>query len=313
MSHLFCIIQEGYEADIEEDDDTDKAVVTSPAVSFVERPVRQRHRERHRRFFHRFSDKVLVEFGTMLGVLCGPKDFVSFARTCRRMYRLLMLSPDVVSSVIEMRLAYFVSHPPKALARQATRAMYSLWSTATRITTLEQVALYEELYGWGMLNPWKNRIHFAPLKAGGHDRIAWSCGAMSEGGNFQINVIWEILKSHPKVSVHCDVHGSPLMSDDMAMKATVIYGEIFLEDLAGSEFAGRISYSPWGKRATQNVQSHSLQEEEEMLGVIVVEFYFRMRTPTGGIMEFPQRRQALHKGIYPGGYERNTSPKATLG
>jgi hypothetical protein len=93
----------------------------------------------------------------------------------------------------------------------------------------------------------------------------------------------------------------------------VIYGEIFLEDLAGSEFAGRISYSPWGKRATRNFQSHSLQEEEDMLDVIVVEFYFRMRTPTGVIMEFPQRRQALYKGIYPGGYERNTSPKATLG
>lgn len=329
MSHLFTFVEDGYEAD---DDDIvgvddsydsfDDAVVSSSssptAASLVEprtpTPCRQQEQSPHGHHLSPWDmlpDNVLIDVGMEVAALCGPKSFVTLAQTCRRMHGLLMSQQEAVSTAIELRLIRFVDNPPTTSFRHAavastTVVATSLWAVACRIETLEQLALFEELYGWGLLGPRRNQLFVAPLEraaAVGHDRAAWYSGAMSEGGTFQISVIREILKGYPSVSVHCDVHCSPLWSEDNAMLATVLYGEIFLEDLAGKKFADRVSYSPWGKRVSESLREYTSQEkdDEDKVDKVLVEFYFRMPSRGGGSVDFPRRRSCF-KGILPGGY-----------
>ncbi|KAG7337072.1 hypothetical protein IV203_008183 [Nitzschia inconspicua] len=310
MPHIYCFVTDGYEAD---DDETDKSSLPMAApVSILgdERAAemtKQRRRDTNRApttVFDLLPDKLLGDFGKKIGVLCGPRDFVSLAKTCRRMHGIFLVSPEVVSSFIKARLRCFVKNPPAKCPGHESPTFYSLWKMASGIVTLEQAALFEELYGWGLLGPWKNRLCFSPLKTRRHDRVAWSCGAMSDGGNFQINVIWQILKSYPSVSVYWDVHGgSALPSDDQVHEEeTKMFEEIFLEDLTRQEFANRVTYSPQGKRPTKSLRGCTIRgKQAEEIDVIFVDFYFRIPAPNGDFLEFPRRR-SCYEGIHPGGY-----------
>lgn len=282
MSHIFFFQREGYDAD---DEESESAVVGGPAVSLVRKEPSYDWipKQRKKNPFVTFPDTVMVGFAKRVGALCGPRDFVSLAQTCRRMYRLMMTSPAVISSVVERRLTCFARQASRN--RRHERNQYSLWVTASSIKTLQQVALYEELYGWGFLCPRKNRLSFVPLRMGRLDPTGWSCGALSEGGPFQIRAIREILRGHHNVSVHCDVHSTPLLSEEKAMLATVIYGEAFVEDLAGTNFAGRVSFSPWGKTRTRKGSFATVQS----LDVVFVDFFFRIPNPGGSDLEFPRR------------------------
>jgi hypothetical protein len=69
--------------------------------------------------------------------------------------------------------------------------------------------------------------------------------AMSEGENFKVSVIREILKSLPKVSIHCVVHRSAIQSNGKTVTAS---SEVVCGQDVGLRFFGQTDLIAVGKR-----------------------------------------------------------------
>ena len=251
---------------------------------------------------NQLNDDVIKSIGQYTGILYGPKSYVYFASTCKRMRKLLLLSPaddstsednddggqsqtiktsqsqnKIVSKIIQARTLYHLKDCLATLASTTQNDKQQPLFWPNDVKTLQQLAVFEK---------WILETNFM------HDnRITFPFASTEIADDMQdrITQIVNIMRRYPNVRVRLDAHcGNVAPSDRIALRFSrergmsivraIGVGDGTIDRHTCMDMVDRFDLYRWGKMITDVVaksptQQHPFQKDARR-GLGWVEVYF---------------------------------------
>lgn len=200
-------------------------------------------------------DDALINIGEYAGKIYGPETYARLGLTCKRMWRLLLLSSaQTIQNIIRSRMAYCYA---------AKRSMSIEATLDLNIKALKELAVFEAWCETPLHND--NRIPFP-----------YASVEIDESMHEKIHYIMKIMQRYPSLTVHLDSHCGTIAPNSVASSFSRIRGDSIRDILYDQS---RVHVIGWGKRVARRVaqsDNHPFGElAREGRGWVEVSFVLR--------------------------------------